>query len=89
MDSRHHLVVDSRVRLANGYGERGCPADGGHSDRRAPRNLGFDKVYDTKGFAAFMGWWGVTPHVARNNNRKGGSAIEQRAAGAIAVTDKL
>ena len=37
-----------------------------------------DKGYDAKGFVAFMDWWGVTPHVARNTSRRGGSAIDQR-----------
>ena len=79
MDNRHHLVVDRRVTLANGYGEREAAQRmvaalaGEH-----PGTIGADKGYDTKGFVAFMRWLGVTPHVARNTNRTGGSAIDQR-----------
>ena len=79
MDNRHHLVVDSRVTLANGYGERDAAQQmvdaltGEH-----PRTIGADKGYDTQGFVRFMRWRGVTPHVAQNTKRKGGSAIDQR-----------
>jgi len=34
--------------------------------------------YDTKGFVAQMRRIGVTPHVAHNTNRPGGSAIDGR-----------
>lgn len=39
-----------------------------------------DKAYDTRGFVAQMRQINVTPHVARNVERKGGSAIDGRTA---------
>ena len=38
-----------------------------------PRTMGTDKGYDTKGVVRFMGWLGVTPHVAQTINRTGGN----------------
>lgn len=79
MDNRHHLVVDSRLTLANGYGERAAAQEMVANPKgKHPRTIGADRGYDTKGFAGFMRWCGVTPHVARNTKRKGGSAIDQR-----------
>jgi hypothetical protein len=40
--------------------------------------MGADKNYDTKGFVAEMRRLGVTPHVAQNIPRSGGSAIDGR-----------
>ena len=37
-----------------------------------------DKNYDTRGFVAEMRRIGVTPHVALNTSRPGGSAIDGR-----------
>ena len=42
------------------------------------KTLGADKNYDTKGFVAEMRRIGVTPHVAQNTSRPGGSAIDGR-----------
>ncbi len=39
------------------------------------KTIGADKNYDTKGFVAEMRRLGVTPHVAQNNARSGGSAM--------------
>ncbi len=40
--------------------------------------IGADKNYDTKGFVAEMRRIGMTPHVAQNTARPGGSAIDGR-----------
>ena len=40
--------------------------------------VGADKAYDTKGFVNACRELGVTPHVAQNLNRNGGSAIDGR-----------
>ncbi len=40
------------------------------------KTVGADKNYDTKGFVAEMRWLGVTPHMAQNSARIGGSAID-------------
>ena len=42
------------------------------------KTLGADKNYDTRGFVAQMQQLGVTPHVAQNTARHGGSAIDGR-----------
>jgi hypothetical protein len=79
MDNRHALVVDCRVTQADGYGEReaakAMAADlpGAHQ-----KTMGADKNYDTRGFVAEMRRLCVTPHVAQNSGRSGGSAIDRR-----------
>ncbi len=42
------------------------------------KTLGPDKNYDTKGFVSEMPRIAVTPHVAQNTSRPGGSAIDGR-----------
>jgi hypothetical protein len=42
------------------------------------KTVGADKGYDTKGFVAEMRRIGITPHVAQNTARLGGSAIGGR-----------
>jgi hypothetical protein len=79
MDNRHALIVDCKVTQAVGTGERDAAKDmaaaipGAHQ-----KTLGADKNYDTRGFVAEMRRIGVTPHVAQNTNRAGGSAIDSR-----------
>lgn len=43
-------------------------------------NVGADKGYDTKDFVQEMRGINATPHVARNQARRGGSAIDGRTA---------
>lgn len=79
MDNRHALIVDCRVIQAVGTGDgdtakamaADCP--GAHQ-----KTIGADKNYDTRGFVAEMRRMGVTPHVAQNTARSGGSAIDGR-----------
>jgi IS5 family transposase len=79
MDNRHALIVDCRVTQAVGTGERdaakamAAALPGAHK-----KTLGADKNYDTKGMVAELRRIGVTPHVAQNTNRPGGSAIDGR-----------
>jgi hypothetical protein len=79
MDNRHDLIVDCHVTQATGTGERDGAKDmaadlsGAHQ-----KTIGADKNYDTTGFVAEMRWLGVTPHVAQNTARSGGSAIDGR-----------
>lgn len=42
------------------------------------RTVGADKNYDTAGFIEDCRAMNITPHVAQNNNRPGGSAIDGR-----------
>jgi len=79
MENRHDLVVDFKLTVADGYGERDAAQEmaadcaGAHQ-----KTIGADKNYDTKGFVAEMRRLGVTPHVAQNTARSGGSAIDGR-----------
>ena len=79
MENRHGLVADYRTSEANGYAER---TSAGEMLRALPGTrrltLGADKAYDTRGFVADVRTCNVTPHVAQNTRRSGGSAIDAR-----------
>ena len=79
-DNRHGLVVNVRASQANGRAEReeaaGMLKDVAQPGQRI--TVGADKNYDTRGFVAECRRLNVTPHVARNTRRTGGSAIDQR-----------
>lgn len=79
MENRNGLVVGAVVSHADGTGERihalrmldcvpGCHA----------KTMGADKAYDTHDFVEDCRTRKVTPHVARNETRRGGSAIDER-----------
>ena len=54
-------------------------ADAGADSRRRQRvTVGGDKGFDTADFVAECRHMNVTPHVAQNDNRPGGSAIDER-----------
>jgi transposase len=80
MENRNGLLVDMRVAEANGTAEREVAVqmmgetviDG----RRI--TVGADKGYDTRGFVAECREMHVTPHVAQNTGRLGGSAIDAK-----------
>lgn len=78
MDNRHGLPVAADLRAATGTAERDAAAElmSGRGGRGV--TLGADKAYDTRGFVAAMRAEGVTPHVAQNTKRTGGSAIDER-----------
>jgi transposase len=79
MENRHALVVDCRVTQADGYGERDAAKEmAADLPGRHQKTIGADKNYDTRGFVAEMRRIGVTPHVAQNAGRSGGSAIDGR-----------
>lgn len=75
MENRNGLAVDARVTEANGTAERDAAMGmamqlpGSHR-----KTIGGDKNYDTRDFAAVMGEFGVTPHVAQKQH----SAINGR-----------
>lgn len=79
-DNRHGLVVNVQASTANGRAERQVAADMlrevSGSDVRI--TVGADKAYDTRGFVKACREYNVTPHVARNTKRAGGSAIDGR-----------
>jgi transposase len=79
-DNRHGLVVNVQASQANGTAEREVAAqmlgEVAGPDNRV--TVGADKAYDTKGFVQACRDSNVTPHVAQNTTRKGGSAIDGR-----------
>ena len=77
MENRNGLAVDVRLTQATGTAEREAALDM-LKDQAAARSVGADKNYDTRGFVAACREQGVTPHVAQNTARPGGSAIDGR-----------
>lgn len=79
-DNRHGLVVNVRASQADGKAEREVAqamlADGARAGQRL--TVGADKAYDAKDFVKACRALNVTPHVAQNTNRLGGSAINAR-----------
>jgi len=80
-ENRNGLVVNAEVFQANGTAERDAALVMLEQLRGANRlTVGADKGYDTRGFVAECRHLNVTPHVAMNRGRRGGSAIDQRTA---------
>ena len=79
MEHRLGLPVDVEFTEADGYAERAAAI---RLIKRQPprvaRTLAADKAYDTREFVAECRKLGVTPHVAQNIARWGGSAIDRR-----------
>jgi len=79
VENRNGLIVDAEVFLANGTAERDAALvmleqiPGGKQV-----TVGGDKGFDTRDFVAECRHLGVTPHVAQNLGRRGGSAIDGR-----------
>ena len=79
MENRNGLVVASEVSQATGKAERDAALgmvrslNGAHQ-----KTLGADKGYDTREFVADLRINRITPHVAQNLSRIGGSAIDGR-----------
>ena len=81
MENRNGLVVSSEVTQARGTAERDSALRMVRSLRGAhQKTLGADKGYNTRDFVADLRISGITPHVAQNANRSGGSAIDGRTA---------
>jgi transposase len=77
MENRNGLAVAVRLTQATGTAEREAALDM-LKDQAAARSVGADKNYDTHGFVASCRAQEVTPHVAQNTARPGGSAIDGR-----------
>jgi hypothetical protein len=79
MENRSGLVVGAVVSHADGFAERASAlrlldcVPGGHA-----KTVGADKAYDTRDFVNDCRARNVIPHVARNDERWGGSAIDGR-----------
>ena len=79
MENRNGLVVSAMVTHADGFGERAAAlAMLDAIPQRTGRTLGADKAYDTKDFVAACRQRGVTPHIAANDTRRGGSTVDGR-----------
>lgn len=79
MENRNGLVVKAAASLATGKAEREVAADLlAELPGIKKRTVGADKNYDTAGFVEDCRAMNITPHVAQNDNRAGGSAIDGR-----------
>jgi transposase len=79
MENRNGLVVETRLTAATGTAEREAALEMiGAKSQRGRVTLGGDKGYDTREHVAGLRQLKVTPHVAQNTGRPGGSAIDQR-----------
>lgn len=79
-DNLHGLVVNVHASQSDGFAEREVAAamltDIAQPGKRI--TVGADKAYDTRGFVKACRDNNVTPHVAQNTTRAGGSAIDGR-----------
>jgi transposase len=81
MENRHGLLVDLQVTPATGTAEtEAAETMLKRQGRRGvkPKTLGGDKGYDKRGFVSMLRGRKITPHVAQNSERRGGSAIDGR-----------
>jgi len=81
MENRNGLLVDVKVTKATGTAEEEAAEEMLKRQARRrikPKTLGGDKGYDTHGFVSLLRSREITPHVAANTKRKGGSAIDGR-----------
>jgi len=78
-ENRHGLIVNTELLQANGTAERDGALLMLEQIAGVSRvTVGADKGYDTKDFVAECRHLNVTPHVAQNVRRNGGSAIDNR-----------
>src|SRR6202162_4239225 len=79
VENRNGLIVNAEVFEANGTAERAAALVMLEQiPGTQPVTAGGDKGYDTTDFVAECRHLGVTPHVAQNDARRGGSAIDAR-----------
>jgi hypothetical protein len=79
VENRNGLIVDAELLQANGRAERDAALvmlEQVPGDERI--TVGGDKGFDTAEFVAECRHMNVTPHVARNEGRRGGSAVDDR-----------
>ena len=77
MENRNGLLVHAQLTQATGTAEREAALVMA-ATLAAGATLGADKGYDTQGFVDRLRTLRITPHVAQNVNRNGGSAIDGR-----------
>lgn len=79
IENRNGLVVDAELFQANGTAERDAALIMAERIPGTDRvTVAGDKGYDTRDFVAELRQMNVTPHVAQNVARSGGSAIDGR-----------
>jgi IS5 family transposase len=79
IENRNGLVVDAELLQANGTAERDAAllmAERIEGSQRV--TVAADKGYDTKEFVRQIRGMNITPHVAQNDKRPGGSAVDKR-----------
>ena len=79
VENRNGLIVEAMAWEANGTAERDAALvmlEQIPGDERV--TVGGDKGYDTRDFVKECRNMKVTPHVAQNDNRPGGSALDER-----------
>jgi transposase len=82
MDNRYGLVVRASYTQATGTAERSAAKTmmmKVKGRRKGRLTVGGDKNYDTAEFVQDMRDLTITPHVAQNTKRRGGSALDKRA----------
>jgi transposase len=86
MENRNGLLLDLALEPADGYAERNSARAMLETALPGRRRitLGADKGYDTREFVAACRALKVTPHLARNQSRAGGSALDRRTARHVA-----
>jgi transposase len=79
MENRNGLIINAKASAADGHGERETALEMLAELPGARRKtVGADKNYDTREFVDECRTLKITPHVARNDKRRGGSAIDGR-----------
>ena len=80
VENRNSLLIDFQVEPADGRAERRAAVAMADERLAGSRRitLGADKGYDTRGFVATCRALNITPHVAQNDARPGGSALDAR-----------
>jgi Transposase DDE domain len=80
MENRNIILIDFQVEPADGHAERRAAI--AMTDERLPGSrrvaLGADKGYDSRDFVASCRALRVTPHLAQNQARPGGSTPDAR-----------
>lgn len=80
VENRNSLLIDFQVEPADGTAERRAAVAMADERLAGSRRitLGADKGYDTSGFVATCRALNITPHLAQNDGRPGGSALDAR-----------
>lgn len=81
MENRHGLLLDISVTFADTKSQWSAAEQmlrRQAKKRRRPRTLGGDKGYDTRGFVTMLKERGIAVHIAANDKRRGGSAVDKQ-----------